>query len=373
MPDGDVHSLPAAEVLVNLSLDRTFDYLIPERLVGRIRPGMKVNVPFGKGRKPRPATVVRLIPRPERSDLKEIVDICDDVPEIPPSLARLGEWIADYYCCTREQALKSLLPSAVRSGKIKPKKIRRCYLASPEKAAEYLAKAGARAKVRAQAVQFITLHPGAQPDTVQAATGAKLPQLRALVKEGVLNIEEVRADRDPFRNAVIQPTSPLKLTGEQGAAMERIFSMLGDKRADGRHVLLLHGVTCSGKTEVYLQAIARVLEEGGDAIVLVPEISLTPQTVTRFRARFGERVSVLHSGLTQGERYDEWMKVYRGEVSIAVGARSALFAPFKNLKLIIVDEEHPLGLALGSPIFPSGCEGKLGVALESLQGLRDLT
>ena len=114
MPDGDVHSLPAAEVLVNLSLDRTFDYLIPERLIGRIRPGMKVNVPFGKGRKPRPATVVRLIPRPERSDLKEIVDICDDVPEIPPSLARLGEWIADYYCCTREQALKSLLPSAVR-------------------------------------------------------------------------------------------------------------------------------------------------------------------------------------------------------------------------------------------------------------------
>ena len=105
-------------------------------------------------------------------------------------------------------------------------------------------------------------------------------------------------------------------------------------------MLLLHGVTCSGKTEVYLQAIARVLEQGGNAIVLVPEISLTPQTVTRFRARFGERVSVLHSGLTQGERYDEWMKVYRGEVDIAVGARSALFAPFRKLKLIIVDEEH---------------------------------
>ena len=340
MPDGDVHSLPAAEVLVNLSLDRTFDYLIPGHLLGRIRPGMKVNVPFGKGRKPRPATVVRLIPRPERSDLKEIVDICDDVPEIPPQLARLGEWIADYYCCTREQALRSLLPSAVRSGKVKPKKIRRCYLASPEKAAEYLSKAGARAKVRALAIQFLTLHPGAQPDTVQAATGAKMPQLRALAKEGVLNIEEVRADRDPFRNAVIQPTSPLKLTGEQGAAMERIFSMLRGDRRDGKHVLLLHGVTCSGKTEVYLQAIARVLEDGGNAIVLVPEISLTPQTVTRFRARFGERVSMLHSGLTQGERYDEWMKVYRGEVSIAVGARSALFAPFRNLKLIIVDEEH---------------------------------
>jgi len=341
MPDGDAQSLPAVEVLVNLSLDRTFDYLIPAHLAGRIQPGMKVNVPFGKGRKPRPATVVRLIPRPDRGDLKEILEICGDVPQIPDSLSKLGAWIADYYCCTREQALRALLPSAVRSGRIKPKKIRRCYLASREKAAAYLEKAGARAKVRAQAIQFITLHPGAASDTVQSATGAKAPQLRALVKEGILNIEEVRTDRDPFRNIKVQPSSPLKLTGEQGAALEKIFSMLApDRPPASPHVLLLHGVTCSGKTEVYLQAIARVMEQGGNAIVLVPEISLTPQTVMRFRARFGERVSVLHSGLTQGERYDEWMKVYRGEVDIAVGARSALFAPFRNLKLIIVDEEH---------------------------------
>ena len=165
MPDGDAQSLPAVEVLVNLSLDRTFDYLIPPRLAGRIQPGMKVNVPFGKGRKPRPATVVRLIPRPDRGDLKEILDICDDVPRIPDSLSKLGAWIADYYCCTREQALRALLPSAVRSGKIKPRKIRRCYLASPEKAAAYLEKSGARAKIRAQAIQFITLHPGAATDT----------------------------------------------------------------------------------------------------------------------------------------------------------------------------------------------------------------
>ena len=341
MPDGDAQSLPAVEVLVNLSLDRTFDYLIPPRLIGRISPGMKVNVPFGKGRKPRPATVVRLIPRPERGDLKEIIEICGDVPRIPDSLAKLGAWIADYYCCTREQALRALLPSAVRSGKVKPRKIRRCSLTSPEKAAAYLEKAGARAKVRALAVQFITLHPGAPADTVQAATGAKLPQLRALEKAGILTIEEVRTDRDPFRNIRITPTSPLKLTGAQAAALEKIFSMLAPERpAASPHVLLLHGVTCSGKTEVYLQAIARVMERGGNAIVLVPEISLTPQTVTRFRARFGERVSVLHSGLTDGERYDEWMKVYRGEVDIAVGARSALFAPFRDLRLIIVDEEH---------------------------------
>ena len=341
MPDGDAKSLPAVEVLVNLSLDRTFDYLIPPHLIGRIQPGMKVNVPFGKGRKPRPATVTRLSPRPDRGDLKEILEICNDVPQIPDSLSKLGAWIADYYCCTREQALRALLPSAVRSGRIKPKKIRRCYLASPEKAAAYLEKNGLRAKVRSQAIQFITLHPGAPTDTVQSVTGAKPPQLRALEKAGILNIEEVRTDRDPLRNLKIVPSVPLKLTGEQGAALDKIFSMLApDRPSASPHVLLLHGVTCSGKTEVYLQAIARVLEQGGNAIVLVPEISLTPQTVTRFRARFGERVSVLHSGLTQGERYDEWMKVYRGEVDIAVGARSALFAPFRNLKLIIVDEEH---------------------------------
>ena len=117
MPDGDAKSLPAVEVLVNLSLDRTFDYLIPPHLIGRIQPGMKVNVPFGKGRKPRPATVTRLIPRPDRGDLKEILDICDDVPQIPDSLSKLGAWIADYYCCTREQALRALLPSAVQDRK----------------------------------------------------------------------------------------------------------------------------------------------------------------------------------------------------------------------------------------------------------------
>ncbi len=332
--------LTAVSVLMNLSLDKTFDYLIPPRLQGQIVPGMKVNVLFGNSRKPRQAHVVKLIPAPERDDLKEILSICDEQPVIPDSLSRLGTWIADYYCCTKEQALRALLPAAVRSGKVKSRKERAYYLASPEEAANYLEKLGKRSPARAAAIQTLLLHPGASPELLGALTGITSAQLGALVKSGVLTMAEHNVDRDPFRNATILQTTPLPLTGDQGAALDRIRQMLDHRSEHDPHVLLLHGVTCSGKTEVYLQAIAHVLEQGGDAIVLVPEISLTPQTVTRFRGRFGEQVSVLHSGLTDGERHDEWMKVHRGTVRIAVGARSALFAPFRNLKLIIVDEEH---------------------------------
>ena len=181
--------------------------------------------------------------------------------------------------------------------------------------------------------------PGMTADVLLSAVGTGKSVLSALTKAGYLKKTEERVNRDPLRGATVQPTDPLPPTPEQQNALDVIFRMM-DQPDRKQHVLLLHGVTCSGKTEVYLQAIAHVLEQNGDAIVLVPEISLTPQTVTRFKSRFGDRVSVLHSGLSDGERHDEWMKVHRGEVKIAVGARSALFAPFSNLKLIVVDEEH---------------------------------
>ena len=173
-------------------------------------------------------------------------------------------------------------------------------------------------------------------DILLLKSGAGKGALDALVKSGLVAREEVIDDRDPFKGATVIPTAPLPPTPEQAEALRVIFETMEGKNS--RHVVLLHGVTCSGKTEVYLQSIAKALENGGEAIVLVPEISLTPQTVERFRARFGNMV--LHSGLSEGERHDEWMKVHSGRVRIAVGARSALFAPFTNLKLIVVDEEH---------------------------------
>ncbi|MBP5183390.1 MAG: primosomal protein N', partial [Lentisphaeria bacterium] len=164
--------------------------------------------------------------------------------------------------------------------------------------------------------------------------------LEELVKLSLVAFEEVVVERDFSGAKGVVRSSPHEPTPEQAEALRVIRKMMDGGGEKGTHTVLLHGVTASGKTEVYLQAIAHALEKDHEAIVLVPEISLTPQTVERFRSRFGDMVSVLHSGLTDLERYEEWMKVHSGKVKIAVGARSALFAPFRNLGLIVVDEEH---------------------------------
>jgi primosomal protein N' (replication factor Y) len=159
----------------------------------------------------------------------------------------------------------------------------------------------------------------------------------ALVEKGLLKTEEVEEYRDPFAHRTFETTKPFPLTHLQHQAFSQIVQSLDERKADS---FLLHGVTGSGKTEVYLQAIDHCLNQGREAIVLVPEISLTPQMVDRFKGRFGERVAVLHSRLSAGERYDEWRKIYRKQADVAVGARSAIFAPLANIGLIIIDEEH---------------------------------
>ena len=327
-----------AKVLVNLGFDKEFDYLIPAALQDKIQVGMRVNVPFGNGDSTRGAYVVALSGNSARTDLKTIASIDTAHPKIPDSLLSLGEWMATYYCCPREYAIRCLLPSAIRSGKIRNKIVKRYFIDDEEKAVELIEKGSQKVQGRIEILKMLQNQPGMDADSLISAAGTGKSVLKALLKAGYVREEEERINRDPLRGAVIQPTLPLPPTPEQQKALQTIFQMMD--QPDGQHVLLLHGVTCSGKTEVYLQAIAHVLEKGGDSIVLVPEISLTPQTVTRFKSRFGNQVSVLHSGLTDGERHDEWMKVHRGEVKIAVGARSALFAPFHDLQLIIVDEEH---------------------------------
>ncbi len=331
----------AAKILMDISLDRTFDYRIPEEFVSRIQPGVKVNVPFGRGDKQRVGCVSAVFEITDEAaeKLKYITEILEERPAIPEKLLKLGDWISAYYCCTREQSLRNLLPGAVRNGKVRARTEPRYYLNDPVAAADYIAKATARTKPRAEILKQLSFRGGQSADNLIAASGSSKSALAALVTLGLIKKENVQILRDPFKGAKVQQSKPMTPTPDQAAALEKIFQM-ADHPDGKQHVLLLHGITCSGKTEVYLQAIAHILESGGDAIVLVPEISLTPQTVMRFRSRFGDQVSVLHSGLTDGERYDEWMKVYTGKVRIVVGARSALFAPFKNLKLIIVDEEH---------------------------------
>jgi len=179
-------------------------------------------------------------------------------------------------------------------------------------------------------------HPPTLADLL-AATGAPRSAVTTLAERGLLRLVKTEVYRDPYAAASFAPSPPPPLTAEQEAAVGRIAEALASGQP---HTLLVHGVTGSGKTEVYLQAIARTLESGRQAIVLVPEIALTPQVVERFKGRFGARVAVLHSRLSVGERYDEWRKIRRGEVDVAVGARSAVFAPFTRLGLLVIDEEH---------------------------------
>ena len=327
-----------ARVLVDLSLDKVFDYAIPANLAGRVKPGSKVKVPFGKSAEPRHGYVISISHESAYAKIKQIDSLADEKPQIPPSLLKLGDWMSQYYCCSKEHALRTLLPGAVRSGKVKTKMRIHCYIADVEAAEDFLMKSAKRAKAKASILKELKLSPGIELETLINITKASKAVLNALVKSGLVSKEERAADRDPFAGIKVIADMPKTPNAEQAAALKVIIDTM--ESPSGRHVILLHGVTGSGKTEVYLQAISRAIAKGGDAIVLVPEISLTPQTVHRFRARFGDMVSVLHSGLTDGQRHDEWMKVRDGRVRIAVGARSALFAPFEKLALIVVDEEH---------------------------------
>jgi len=170
-----------------------------------------------------------------------------------------------------------------------------------------------------------------------STTGAGIPAIKSLAKRGLVRIETIEVLRDPLEGEIFDNSKPLKLNPDQESALHDIESAIEKAKNE---IFLLHGVTGSGKTEVYMQSIARVLEKGKGAIVLVPEIALTPQTVFRFASRFGKRVTVLHSKMSQGERYDQWRRIKAGQVDIVVGARSAIFAPMLNLGLIVIDEEH---------------------------------
>ena len=326
-----------AKVVVNLSLDREFDYRIPGRLVDRVEIGSRVRVPFGRGDGSRVGYVVGLSAESQVPRLKDILSVEGDRAQIPTSLISLAGWIAEYYCCTREQAVRALLPAAVRSGKVSRRKLRFVSLVPTVHLGDHLPDLERRAPKQAETLRALVRLGTCTARTLAREAGAGPDTLRRLAQRGLVMVEERVVDRDPFADDVILPSEPHELTREQAAAVEQICrSMVSDRPS----VILLHGVTGSGKTEVYLQAIATCLDSGREAIVLVPEISLTPQTTERFRSRFGDGVSVLHSGLSDGERLDEWCKISEGRSQIVIGARSALFAPFRNLGLIVVDEEH---------------------------------
>ncbi len=316
-----------AKVVVEISLDREFDYRIPAHLQSIIKVGTQVVVPF-KTRELR-GFVVGLSNYSAYGDkLKEIAGVVGEKPLIPDPIMKLAYWIADYYCAPIEHAVRTVLPSAVRKRGAQHKK---------QLVVSLVDAASTLPPKQMLVIETLQAHGSMTLSELKECTGCSDSPVRTLEKNGLVKIEESTILRDPHAGMELLRTKPFKLMVEQQTALEKINAAM-DREKPG--TVLLHGVTGSGKTEVYLQAIQHALDQGKGAIVLVPEISLTPQTVDRFRSRFGDCVAVLHSSLSEGERHDEWHRIRNGEAQIAIGARSALFSPIENPGLIVVDEEH---------------------------------
>ena len=264
-----------------------------------------------------------------------------EAPILSEQLLELGRWISAYYCCPIETVMRSLLPQVIRRAEVGWKKQ---LFVQPGRQIdnEELEKLRKRAPRQTELLEAILrLEAPIRASQLLRQTSLDNQTLRALVKRGLVELREEAVVRDPHADEQFIATSNLILNQEQTDALTEITQALNSPEKS--RPILLHGVTGSGKTEIYLQAIRAALNRGCTAIVLVPEISLTPQTVERFKGRFADMpdaVAVLHSHLSEGERHDEWHKIHSGRARIVIGARSAIFAPLKNLGLIVVDEEH---------------------------------
>ena len=326
-------------VIIDRSIHRELDYLVPETLVERIDVGSRVRVPFRE--KSALATVVALLPESNAQGIRPIEAVLGDKPILSKPLLELARWMSDYYCCPIETVMRSLLPQVIRRAEVGWKKqlfVRRAR----EIAFEDVEKLRKRAPKQAELLEALArlTEPVAAADFLRQHS-LDNQTLRAVVKRGFAVMEEQAVQRDPHADEKFIATENLALNEEQTSALRMVQDALAAPNES--KPILLHGVTGSGKTEIYLQAIKLALAQKRNAIVLVPEISLTPQTVERFKSRFAEvqdDVAVLHSHLSEGERHDEWHKIHSGRARIVIGARSAVFAPLENLGLIVVDEEH---------------------------------
>jgi primosomal protein N' (replication factor Y) len=390
-----------ASVIVDvpaMQTDRAFDYKIPEEWQELVTPGMRVIVPFG----PRKIQgfVIETKNHSEFKRLKAISELLDLTPCLTNELLQLGQWLTEKTLCFKISAFQAMLPAAMKakyekalalttddltklaaqlqsffkngnqvdlkeleqsvSLKVIQKEIEQGHLEVIYKVkqktnkktikvikrneslirfTELIKELPANAKKQIEIISYFTTNEiteiALQDLLIEAKTSDA--SVKALISKGILKEEIKEVYRDPYQDRHFEKTKRLMLNNEQQQAITPLIKTINENVHD---VFLMYGVTGSGKTEVYLQSIEEVLNNGKEAIVLVPEISLTPQMVHRFKGRFGSKVAVLHSGLSTGEKYDEWRKIQRKEVQLVVGARSAIFAPFENLGMIIIDEEH---------------------------------
>ncbi|HEY3902117.1 MAG TPA: primosomal protein N' [Chthoniobacter sp.] len=330
-----------ARVLVDDSAGKAFDYELPAGVASMLQPGSRVRVPVRT--RTALATIIELLEETDVPGVKPIAEVVSAEPILSPLLLRLGEWIADYYCCSLEAAMKAVLPNVIRKAEVGHQTRLFARLAR-EIDKEELEKIRRKAPLQAGVIEF--LREAAEPVSLKDLAekcDASHAVVQALVKKELILTQSAKVERDPFGDESFVHAAPLDMNPEQLAVFERVRHAIEQKGDVAPKPILLHGVTGSGKTEIYLQAIQLVLERDQSAIMLVPEISLTPQTVERFKSRFAatrHEVAVLHSHLSEGERHDEWHKIREGRARIVIGARSAIFAPCSNLGLVVVDEEH---------------------------------
>ncbi|MGP4078118.1 primosomal protein N' [Halobacillus sp. K22] len=388
-----------ANVIVDVpsqNTNRPFDYGIPEKFEGIVQPGVRVIIPFG----PRKIMgyVVSLSEDSDFSKIKNIIDVLDVTPALTEELLELGKWLSrmtlSYYISCLQVMLPQVMKAKYRKElwkltdeelqsdfdplfdgravidyeefeqsnlsykmlrkhidegevdvhyEVKSRETKKVTTMlepqmDPMQLEEVLVDLSKQAKKQRAIVEYFMDHKEPVPKKQLLETLSTTPaSVKPLLKQGVIREYEQEVFRDPYENRNFERTEPFPLTEEQSQAIEPILSSIEQKQHE---VFLLHGVTGSGKTEVYLQSIQQVIDNGKEAIMLVPEIALTPQMVERFKGRFGSKVAVLHSALSAGEKYDEWRKIQRKEVQVVVGARSAIFAPFSNIGIIIIDEEH---------------------------------
>ena len=324
------------QVAVPVPLHRLFTYRLPPAT--EPRPGVRVEVPFGRQR------LVGMVVGPVTDEpagdvpvdkLKEIHQVLDTEPVLPPDVMILSRWMVDYYHASPGEAYLKPLPPKLGGGRGRGVKE---HSFKSEEWVLFLRDASASERLGSKMDAALTWLSGpkeAAMRDVRDATGAGRDAVLRLAEKGLVSIERRRVYRDPFKHLEIIPDTAPVLTDEQEVATASIAECLGSFKG-----ILLAGVTGSGKTEVYLRLIAKVLERGEGALVLVPEIALTPQLVSRFRARLGDAIAIQHSGLDADARHEQWLRIASGELRVVIGARSALFAPISDLGLIVVDEEH---------------------------------
>ena len=331
-----------AEVVINRSakrLNRTFDYKIPKTLEELIMIGSTVLVPFGKSSTLEDGYVVG-IKENTQYDVKEIVQVKHNLTE---KQIELAQWMSKRYFCNVSDCIKQMLTPGTKNKNneknVQDKMINVVYLKKDIEEIQFDIEVGKiKSEKQKKILQFLKSNEGTTIQEIEMFTGGTRAIVKTLEKNGYIEIVEKKVERNPLANKQMAKTENLQLTDEQRSAYNSVMSAMQEGRYSQ---FLLYGVTGSGKTEVYLQLIGEALKRGKTAIVLVPEISLTPQMIDRFIARFNkDEIAVLHSKLSIGERYDEWNKIKEGKAKIIIGARSAIFAPTENIGIIIIDEEH---------------------------------